>query len=230
VVTTGKTTAEARVPKAHVNHPIFARFYAWVSPSMEEAGAMDHRRRLLAGLSGRVIEVGAGNGLNFAHYPAEVSSVLAVEPEPHLRAIALRNAERAPVPVEVVDGVAEQLPADDQTFDAAVASLMLCSVGDVERALREMYRVISPGGQLRFFEHVRASTPGLERVQRLLDATVWPAVFGGCHAGRDIASAIERAGFAIERLDRFRFPDAGIPLPTSPHILGVAARPDGPRG
>src|SRR2546422_8833957 len=124
------------MPKASVSHPIFARFYAWASPSMERNGGADLRRRLLAGLTGRVIEVGAGNGLNFAHYPPEVTGVLAVEPEPHLRRIAQRSAVRAAVPVEVVDGVADHLPADDASFDAAVVSLVLCSVPDQREALR----------------------------------------------------------------------------------------------
>lgn len=205
-------------------HPVFARFYARVSPSMERAGAATHRDALLAGLTGRVIDIGAGNGLNFAHYPLEVAGVLAVEPETHLRALALRNAQKATVPIEVVDGVAEQLPADDETFDAAVVALVLCSVSNVTRALHEMHRVIKPGGQLRFFEHVRADSPGLRRTQRLLDATVWPTLCGGCHAGRDIAGAIEGAGFSIQKLDRFPFPDGPVPVPTSPHILGVAIR------
>jgi hypothetical protein len=82
-----------------------------------------------------------------------------------------------------------------------------------------------PGGQLRFLEHVRAATPALERVQRLLDATVWPIVSGGCHAGRDTVGAVAKAGFTIDRLERFRFPDGIIVTPTSPHILGVALRP-----
>jgi ubiquinone/menaquinone biosynthesis C-methylase UbiE len=150
--------------------------------------------------------------------------VLAVEPEPHLRALAQRSAERAPVPIAVVEGVAERLPAGDAAFDAAVASLVLCSVPDQPAALKEMHRVIRPGGQLRFFEHVRADEPGLARVQRLLDATVWPKVAGGCHAGRDTAEAIEEAGFAIARLEKFRFPDVAVSLPTSPHVLGVATR------
>jgi ubiquinone/menaquinone biosynthesis C-methylase UbiE len=195
---------------------------------MERGGAADHRRELLAGLSGRVIEVGAGNGLNFAHYPPEVTHVLAVEPEPYLRAIAVRSAHSARTSVEVVDGVADQLPAADGSFDAVVASLVLCSVSDQPVVLREMFRVIRPGGQLRFFEHVRADTPGLYRVQRLLDATVWPALGGGCHASRDTAAAIEHAGFTLQRLDHLRFPDMRLPLPTSPHILGVAARPQRP--
>jgi ubiquinone/menaquinone biosynthesis C-methylase UbiE len=172
-----------------------------------------------------VIEVGAGNGLNFAHYPQEVSSVLAVEPEPHLRALARRSAEQAAVPVEVVDGVAENLPAADAAFDAAVVSLVLCSVTSQRAALGEMHRVLRPGGQLRFFEHVRAEMPTLQRVQRVLDATVWPALLGGCHSGRDTLAAIETAGFTIERLDRFSFPETRLPTPTSPHILGVAYKP-----
>ena len=213
------------MPKTWVSHPIFARVYASVSPGMDQGGVAEHRRRLLAGLTGRVIEVGAGNGLNFAHYPPEVTGVLAVEPELHLRTLAQRNAARAPVPVEVVDGVAEQLPAGEATFDAAVATLMLCSVADQQTALREMYRVLRPGGQLRFFEHVRADRPALAHVQSVLDATVWPTLCGGCHVSRDTAAAIRNAGFTIERLDRFRFPDTRRPLPSSPHILGVASRP-----
>lgn len=207
-----------------VHHPTFARFYAWISPAMDRAGVAEHRRRLLAGLSGRVIEVGAGNGMNFMHYPPEVTSVLAVEPERHLRDIARRIAEEAPVKVEIVDGVAEHLPADDESFDAAVASLVLCSVPDQRVALGEMYRVLRPGGQLRFVEHVRADTQGLRRVQRLVDATVWPILFGGDQTGRDTAAAITAAGFTIESIDRFRFPEGRITLPSSPHILGVASR------
>lgn len=207
------------------NHPIFARFYARVSPGLDAAGLADHRRRLLAGLTGDVLEVGAGNGLNFTHYPPEVTRVLAVEPEPHLRETARTPAKQAPVPVEVVDGVAEQLPAADAAFDAAVVSLTLCTVPDLKQTLREIYRVLKPGGRLRFFEHVRAETPGLARVQRLVTATVWPILNGGCHADRDTAAAIERAGFVIEQPHRLGYHDTRIPFPTSPQILGAATRP-----
>jgi ubiquinone/menaquinone biosynthesis C-methylase UbiE len=207
-----------------VSHPIFARFWAWMSPRMDAGGAADHRRRLLAGLAGQVIEVGAGTGLNFAYYPAQVTSVLAVEPEPHLREIAMRSAARAPVHVDVVDGVAERLPASDASTDAVVLALMLCSVADQRLALREVRRVLRPGGEVRFFEHVRAETEGLARLQRALDATVWPMVGGGCHTSRDTATALKDAGFTIEQIDRFRCPDIRLSLPTSPHILGVARR------
>ncbi len=168
--------------------------------------------------------MGAGNGLNFAHYPPGVSRVIALEPEAHLRMLARARAARATVPVDVVAGVAGNVPVHDRTCDAGVASLVLCSVPDQQAALREMYRVVKPGGELRFFEHVRGEGRALRGLQRLLDATVWPALGGGCHAGRDTTAAIEIAGFEITQIDRFSFPDLRIQLPTSPHILGVGTR------
>jgi ubiquinone/menaquinone biosynthesis C-methylase UbiE len=203
-----------------VHHPIFARVYSVLSQAMEQGGMAEYRQAMLAGVSGAVIEVGAGNGLNFQHYPPAVTNVVAVEPEPHLRRTAHAAAERAPVPVEVVDGLADRLPVEADSADAVVVSLVLCSVPDQDAALREIHRVLRPGGQLRFLEHVRAERPGMVRVQRLLDATIWPHLLGGCHTGRDTTAAIERAGFAIERIDRFRFPDGRTP--TAQHILGAA--------
>ena len=197
---------------------------------MERAGYGERRDQLLAGLAGRVIEVGAGNGMNFAHYPPEVTRVVAVEPEPRLRVLAEAEAAKAPVPIEVMEGTADRLPVDDDSFDAAVASLVLCSVPDVPGALAEIRRVLLPGGQLRFFEHVREDTPGLARVQRILGATVWPIFVGGCHPDRDTRAAIEGAGFTIERIDELRIPETRIPAPASPHILGVATAPTGPEG
>jgi ubiquinone/menaquinone biosynthesis C-methylase UbiE len=205
-----------------VHHPLFARIYAWGSPRMEKAGWGVRRDQLLAGLTGRVVEVGAGNGLNFARYPREVTHVVAVEPEAHLRELAQAAARDAAVPIEVVDGVADRLPAGDAEFDAAVVSLVLCSVPDVPATLVEIRRVLRPGGELRFFEHVRADTPGLARVQRVLDATVWPTFVGGCHTYRDTRAAIEAAGFVVDRIEHIRIPEGGIPMPASPHILGAA--------
>ncbi len=212
------------MPVQRISHPLFARYYARISPAMDKGGMAAHRRQILHGLTGPVIEIGAGNGLNFAHYPAGVTRVLAIEPDPHLREIARRNATKAPVPVEVRDGVAEELPVEDAAFHAAVAALVLCSVADQHTALREIHRVLRPGGKLRFLEHVRASTPALRGVQRLLDATIWPALAGGCHTGRDTAIAIEEAGFAVDQLDRFRFPDTRLTMPATPHLRGTATR------
>ena len=212
------------MPVRRISHPVFARYYARISPAMDKGGMAAHRRQLLHGLTGPVIEIGAGNGLNFAHYPAGVTRVLAIEPDPHLREIARRNAAQAPVAVEVREGIAEELPADDAAFHAAVAALVLCSVADQQAALREIHRTLRPGGQLRFLEHVRAGTPALRGVQRLLDTTIWPALAGGCHTGRDTAAAIEQAGFAIDQLDPFRFPDTRLTMPATPHLRGTATR------
>ena len=183
-----------------------------------------HRRALVAGLKGRVIEVGAGNGLNFAHYPTEVTSVLAVEPEPRLRQVALENAARVRIPMEVVAGGADRLPVEDESVDAIVYSLVLCSVPDLARALREGHRVLKPGGQLRFLEHVVSERAALRRTQMVLDATVWPKLGAGCHCARDTLAAIDSAGFTIEDLERFQFPEMRLVLPSSPHIRGRATR------
>lgn len=205
-------------------HPLFARYYARTSQLLERSVAA-YRAKLLNGLSGRVLEVGAGNGLNFAHYPDMVTEVIAVEPEPHLRSIAETNARQAAVPITVVDGLADHLPAADGSCDAAIASLVLCSVPDQDTALAEIQRVLKPGGELRFFEHVQAATPRRRGLQKALDATVWPWFGGGCHCGRDTQTAIERAGFVIDRIDRLTSADTQIPFPTTPQILGTAIRP-----
>jgi ubiquinone/menaquinone biosynthesis C-methylase UbiE len=196
-----------------------------MSERMEDAGAREYRKEMLSGLSGRVIEVGAGNGLNFRHYPDTVTEVVALEPEPYLRELARKAADEASVPAVVTDGVADDLPGEDGPFDAGVASLVLCSVPDQGRALRELFRVIRPGGDLRFFEHVAARSPGLARLQRTADRLFWPRVGGGCHTHRDTAAAIERAGFVIEEIRRFPFRVSTLMAPVTPHIIGRGRRP-----
>ena len=212
------------MPQRRKRHPVFARYYAKMSPGMDAEGMAEYRRRALAGLTGSVIEVGAGNGLNFPHYPPGVTRVLAVEPAPYLRSIAAQKAGNPGGVIEVRDGVAERLPAPDGAFDAAVATLVLCSVADQRAALREIRRVVRPGGQFRFIEHVQAGTPGLRRVQRVLDATVWPLLCGGCHVNRDTVGAIAGAGFTVTQSGAFRFPVTQIPMPASPHVWGIAVR------
>ena len=205
-----------------VHHPLFARIYSRFAPREDERGQAENRQELLAGLSGRVIEVGAGTGLNFARYPATVTEVIAVEPEPYLRAKAEEAAATAPVPVRVVDGVADELPVADESVDAGVVSLVLCSVPDQAAALAELRRVIRPGGELRFYEHVVSNRASRRRFQRVMDATVWPHVAGGCHMTRDTRDAIDKAGFIVQRSRRFPFPPGAVSLP---HILGSARRP-----
>ena len=207
-----------------VSHPLFARIWTLlVAPGAEHAGAAEHRDELLAGLGGRVVEVGAGNGLNFRHYPATVSEVVALEPEPYLRRRAEQAAVEAPMPVTVVAGVADKLPAGEGSFDAGVASLVLCSVPDEAAALRELRRVIRPGGELRFYEHVVARGRRAAALQQRLDRWgIWPRFGAGCHLARDTAAAIEDAGFVIERCRHFSFGPGPFQIP---HILGCARRP-----
>ena len=205
-----------------VHHPVFARLYA-VMARHEPRELVEHRRELLEGAAGRVIEVGAGSGANFAHYPAEVAEVLAVEPESHLRAKALEAAAAAPVAVTVLEGTADRLPADDASFDVAIASLVLCSVGSQQSALGELRRVLRPGGELRFLEHVLAGSPRLARRQARVDRLFWPRAFGGCHTARDTPAAIRAAGFVVERERRLELGPRFLPV--APHVLGLARAP-----
>ncbi len=210
---------------AKVHHPLFARVYARLSKGADSRGGAQHRRAMLEGTAGRVLEVGAGAGANFAHYPQTVVEVVAIEPESHLRERAQHAAEQAGASprVSVRDGHAGQLDFAAGSFDAGVVSLVLCTVPDQSQALAELFRVIRPGGTLHFYEHVRAHGHGEARIQDLADATFWPRIAGGCHLGRDTATAIAAAGFQLERCERFAFSPARL-LPPAPHILGVARR------
>ncbi|XHM66146.1 class I SAM-dependent methyltransferase [Streptomyces nigra] len=213
-------------PRDAVHHPVFARYYARASVGAEtRMGLARIRGRLLGGLSGRVLEIGAGNGLNFTHYPSTVSEVVAIEPERMLRRLAVEAALRAEVPVDVVPGTAEALPVKSEGFDAVVLSLVLCSVRDVPRALAEVRRVLRPGGSVRFFEHGRGGGPAMLRTQRVLDRTVWPLVSGGCHLSRDPVAALRQAGFELGPYRRLMVPENGPVLPASYCTLGTVWRP-----
>jgi ubiquinone/menaquinone biosynthesis C-methylase UbiE len=205
------------------DHPLSARFFDRFAGKDEERGQAELRRELLVGLSGRVIEVGAGNGLNFPHYPASVDEVVAVEPEAYLRERAAEAAPAAPVAIRVIDGLAGRLPVEDASFDAAVVSGVLCSVPDPDAALAELRRVLRSGGELRFYEHVRARGRLRARTQNAADL-VWPRLMGRCHPNRDTLGAIERAGFVVERCRGFFFPPSARVSPVAPRILGVARR------
>lgn len=201
-----------------IRHPLFARFYALLAPVEDRAGVAEHRRDLVRGLRGRVLELGVGTGLSFRHYPAEVEQLVAVEPEPTMRANAAKAAAEVPLDVQLVAGTADALPAEDDSIDAAVVSQVLCSVPDQARALAELRRVLHPGGELRFYEHVLSPVAAGRKLQRVLDATVWPRTMGGCHLSRDTAAAIAAAGFELRELRRFRIG----PSPAAPHIIGAA--------
>ncbi|MGW2704878.1 class I SAM-dependent methyltransferase [Streptomyces sp. NPDC001340] len=223
------SAGSGQVAQSPVHHPLFARYYARFSVAAESRlGLAGVRERLLAGLSGRVIEIGAGNGLNFAHYPAAVAEVVAIEPEPLLRKLALQSARHAQVPVDVVPGAAEALPVKSEAFDAVVLSLVLCSVRDVPRALAEARRVLRPGGEVRFFEHGRGGGRMMTLTQRTLDRRLWPALNGGCHLSREPVAALREAGFELGPLRRMLVPEKGPKLPASYCVLGTAWRPEEP--
>ena len=202
--------------------PRFARMYMRSAASAEERGGTDHRRRLLEGLRGTVVEIGAGHGLNFPLYPPEVTEVIAIEPEPTLRERAETAAESADVPIRVLAGAADELPLRDASADAAVASLVLCTVPDQSRAFAEIRRVLRPDGELRFYEHVIPRCQPKRVLFQVIDRSgIWPAIAGGCHAARDTTTAIMQAGFDIEEIERFGF-SANRFQPLVPHILGIA--------
>ena len=178
----------------------------------------ERRRDLLANAFGRVVEVGSGTGLNFAHYPRSVAQVLAVEPDRHMLRRSREAAARAPVPVQLERGFAEEVPVGDGWADFVVTTLVLCSVPWPADALAEARRVLKPGGRLLFLEHVRSNSPRLARWQDRLERP-WGFFGGGCHPNRDTVGTILDAGFRLEELERFPMP--GLPL-VRPHAVGVA--------
>jgi len=197
----------------------FAAMYDRGLKATEEAGLGEMRRELLTGAAGRVVEIGAGTGVNLGLYPATVEDLVVVEPDPYmakrLRA-KLPGTERA---VSVVQAPAERLPFEDASFDTAVATLVLCTVPDPAAALAEAARVLRPGGRLLFVEHVRARNPGLARWQDRLEKP-WRFLGDGCHCNRDTVSAIGESRFEIEELERDRLPKA--PPIVRPLIRGSA--------
>jgi ubiquinone/menaquinone biosynthesis C-methylase UbiE len=206
-------------------HPIFARFYDRMSAGAERAGLAQMRRELLATASGRVLELGAGTGHNLEHYTDAVTELVMTEPDPHMaRRLRDRLAKEpgAAGDPTVVEASAEDLPFDDGSFDTVVATLVLCTVGDPQRALAEARRVLVEGGRLLYIEHVRSTRPGLGRWQDRLERP-WGFLAAGCHPNRPTDQALADAGFWIDSLERDKLPKA--PPIVRPLIRGVARRP-----
>ena len=180
------------------------------------------RTENLAGLSGRVLEVGAGTGTNFAHYPDTVAHVVAVEPETRLAPIAREAARSARIPVTVVESTIETL-SETEPFDAVVCSLVLCSVESPDAVLRQLNSMLKPGGELRYFEHV-ASAGWRGRLQQFADATLWPRISGNCHTHRHTERAITAAGFTVEDARHQRTFPAWVPMPVSEIAVGRAVK------
>jgi ubiquinone/menaquinone biosynthesis C-methylase UbiE len=201
---------------------VFARFYDRALAETEAAGLAARRAILLAGDRGRVHEIGAGTGVNLPHYPAGLDALVLTEPEePMLRRLRERAAACG-LPATVVAAPAERLPFADASFDTVVATLTLCTVGDLPASLREVRRVLVPGGRLLFLEHVRATDPRIARRQDLLHP-LWRRVGHGCHCNRATLAAIEAAPLDVVEVEHGRVPKA--PRFLEPLIAGVAVRP-----
>jgi SAM-dependent methyltransferase len=206
-----------------VDNPFFAR--VWTTLSTREPESIRRlRRENLAGLTGRVLEVGAGTGTNFEFYPATVTEVVAIEPEQRLAVLARQAVDKASVPVTVSADTVERYLGTSEPFDAVVCSLVLCSVQDPDSVLRQLFSTLRPGGELRYLEHV-ASTGVRARMQRLSDATVWPRLFGNCHTHRDTERSIVDAGFEVADARHEWVLPAWVPLPSSETAIGRAVRP-----
>jgi SAM-dependent methyltransferase len=202
----------------------FARYLDRREQRRPDREARELRRRALAGLSGNVIEVGSGDGRSFEHYPPGVEHLLAVEPDPTAREAASERARGAAIPIDVVGGTAEELPAEDGAFDAAVLMGVLCSVSDPAAALRELRRVLKPGGELRFWEHVRSGNAAFRVLQRATDAVFWTRALGGCETTRDTTAAIAAAGFELVTVERGFHSSSLLTITSAPYILGIARK------
>jgi ubiquinone/menaquinone biosynthesis C-methylase UbiE len=202
----------------------FARYLERRDQRRPDAVARELRARLLGGVRGRVIEVGAGDGRSFEHYPPEIERLLAVEPDPVARDAAVKRARAAAPAIEVVAGVAEALPVPDASFDVAVVMGVLCSVPDVSAALAELRRVLVADGELRFWEHVRSGNPAFALVQRATDRLFWTRTLGGCETTRNTEEAIRTGGFEIARLEHGFHASSPLTIPCAPYVLGVARR------
>lgn len=179
----------------------------------------DRKRQLLAGVSGTLVEIGPGTGPNLQYLPAHLN-ILGVEPNPFMHGHYLEAARARGGSANLIQGLAEDLPFPDETVDAVLSTLVLCSVPDLQKVFTEVIRVLKPGGKFLFMEHVAAEegTP-LRRLQGLLQP-LWGLVGDGCQLNRSTGSEIEKAGFRRVRIDRFRAP---LPL-VSPHIAGTAEK------
>jgi ubiquinone/menaquinone biosynthesis C-methylase UbiE len=202
----------------------FARYLERREKDRPDPVARELRRRLLDGLRGRVLEVGCGDGRSFEHYPTTVTQLVAVEPDPTARALAAERARGTGMPIEVVEGTAEALPAEDGSFAAVVSMGVLCTVSDPAATLAEVRRVLEPTGELRVWEHVRSDRLPLRVLQRSLDAVFWTRALGGCRTTRDTARTIATSGFELVSLERGFHSSSPLTITSAPYIIGTARR------
>jgi ubiquinone/menaquinone biosynthesis C-methylase UbiE len=186
----------------------FSALYDRCFKAAEEAGLREMRREVLAGARGRVLEIGAGTGLNLELYPHEgLDSLVVTEPDPHMFKQLRERAAKVCAGAELVQAGGEDLPFDDDSFDTVTVTLVLCTVPDQAATLREIKRVLKPGGQLLFLEHVRSSHPDLAKWQDRLEKP-WRFMGDGCHCNRDTEAGLKAAGFELSDVEHPQLPKA----------------------
>ena len=198
----------------------FAALYDRGFAATEEAGLRQMRHELLAAAQGMVLELGAGTGANLDLYPDSVQEVVALEPDPHMAKRLRDTVAESSHTASVSEAPAERLPFDDSSFDTAVSTLVFCTVPDPAAALKEVARVLKPGGRLLFIEHVRAEDPGLARWQDRLEKP-WRFVGDGCHCNRDTIATIAASPLRLEDIERGELPKA--PPIVRPLVRGSAS-------
>lgn len=198
-----------------------AKFYDTSMQKIEELSFSRWRSELLADVSGDVLEIGSGTGVNLTHYPESIDSLVLTEPDVHMLKLLNENIQQKKVDnTRAENHPADRLSFDDDSFDSVVSTLVLCSVDSPHDTLKEIKRVLRPGGKLYFLEHVRAiEKPHLIKWQKFFQP-FWVHMCGNCHLTRDTESNIKHAGFSFERIDR-PYSSGGPPI-VSPTIFGVA--------
>jgi ubiquinone/menaquinone biosynthesis C-methylase UbiE len=185
----------------------------------ERAGMAKRREQLLAGATGRVLELGAGTGLNLPYYPEGIDELVLTEPATPMVSRLERRVQGAGRSCRVVEASAESLPFEDDSFDTVVSTLVLCTVDDPRRAIDETARVLKPGGKLLFLEHVRADTQRLARWQDRLHRP-WHAFAAGCHANRPTVELLRESPLQVEAVERDRW--SWMPALVHPLAVGSA--------
>jgi ubiquinone/menaquinone biosynthesis C-methylase UbiE len=197
----------------------FSAIYDRGLKASEEAGLHEMRREVLAGATGRTVEIGAGTGLNLGLYPAAIAELTLVEPDPHMLKKLRVKLARSGIEASAVQAPAESLPFADGGVDTVVFTLVLCTVPDPAAALAESARALSPDGRLLFVEHVRSRDPSLARWQDRLEKP-WRFLGDGCHCNRDTVATIEASPFRLKELEHGRLPKA-VPI-VRPLVCGSA--------